>query len=332
MRIRKRGFLKRRKPERRKQNSSLILGNKTGKLKTLHLSFTLSSFLFPFPPWPFLSLSYLLFFFSSHLSFLPLLSFPFPPPLPFYFLHPLSFLHHISFSLSHHSFSSFIFPSPYSLFFLSHLHFPFLPPLTQVTILRKFPGISHRKIWLKCRQKLEISQELPVKDSPLRNSWDKHHTVARVWSGLEIFLWLFPENISEPILRNFFYSILRKFLVTHSEKISCDPFRDISCNLLWGISRNLFRGISRNQFWGISFKPFQGIFRTLSKEFLVTNVDQIWGNSRLFLKKSYSEPISGNFLGTIPKIFKNFSGISWHILCIFLSKFILYLYCHSNFL
>ena len=67
--------------------------------------------------------------------------------------------------------------------------------------------------------------------------------------------------------------------------------------------------------------------RTLSEEFLLTNsreflwenVDQIRGNLCEFPEKSSLEPIPGNFLGTIPKIFPGvsrkyleiFSAYSW---------------------
>jgi len=64
-----------------------------------------------------------------------------------------------------------------------------------------------------------------------------------------------------------------EFLVTHSEK-------------------NSIQGISCNQFQGISCFP---ILQKIQRK--------ICGNSWVFLAKRSSEPIPGNFLGTIHKIF-----------------------------
>ena len=79
---------------------------------------------------------------------------------------------------------------------------------TQVTILRKIRENSQKSFTGKPGKNVDrnwrLSREFPGKDSPLRNSCDEHRTVAGVLSGLEIFLWLFPRNISDPILRNFF--------------------------------------------------------------------------------------------------------------------------------
>ena len=131
------------------------------------------------------------------------------------------------------------------------LHRPALP---QVTILRKFPGIFHRKI----RQ-------------------------------------LFPGISCNPFWRTrseeFLATNSEEFLVTHSEEI------------LITLSKEFLV--------------------TNSREFLVTNyaenVGKFCENSWEFPAKSSSEPIPGNFLGTIPKIFsrvpqeylKLFSTYSW---------------------
>ena len=71
--------------------------------------------------------------------------------------------------------------------------------------------------------------------------------------------------------------------------------REISCNPFRGNSRNSIQGISCNQFQEISCYQFCRKTREL--------VGKICGNSWEFLAKRFSEPIPGNFLGTIPKIF-----------------------------
>ena len=105
-------------------------------------------------------------------------------------------------------------------------------------------------------------------------------------------------------------------------RFSCDYFPGIYQNRFWGISLNTFRGISHNLIWEISHNliweishnQFQGIlsypFLTITGE----NDDQIWRNYLEFLEISSSEPIPGNFLGTIPKIFP---GVSQKYLEIF---------------
>ena len=103
-----------------------------------------------------------------------------------------------------------------------------------------------------------------------------------------------------------------------STGISSNPFRAISRNQVQGISCNPFQGNSHNSIQGISCNQFQGIscyqFWRKTRE----NIDKICGNSWEFPEKSSLEPIPGNFLGIIPKIF---SRISWNILSKFLSKF-----------
>ena len=95
--------------------------------------------------------------------------------------------------------------------------------------------------------------------------------------------------------------------------ISHDQVRGISCNPFWGISHNPIQGISCNQFQIISCYQF---YRKPGE-----NVDKICGNSWDFPEKSSSEPIPGNFQGTIFKIFARFhqeyldifSAYSFHI-------------------
>ena len=110
-----------------------------------------------------------------------------------------------------------------------------------------------------------------------------------------------PVKMSTAFPRNFSYPILR-----HQVRgISCNPFR--------GNSRNSIQGISCNQFQGISCYQF---CRKTGE-----NVDKICGNSWDFPEKSSSEPIPGNFQGTILKIFARFhqeyldifSAYSFHI-------------------
>ena len=126
------------------------------------------------------------------------------------------------------------------------------------------------------------------------------------------FTWIFPGNpwISGNSQESFtgkssenVDSYSEEFLVTHSEELGWG----FSCNPFWGNSHN---SISCNQLQGISC--YQFCRKTGEK------VDKIWGNS-FFSEKSSSEPIPGNFLGTIPKIFsrvpqeylKIFSAYSW---------------------
>ena len=119
-----------------------------------------------------------------------------------------------------------------------------------------------------------------------------------------------------------------------SAEIPRNLSQEKSWQQFWGIFRNPFQGISYNQVWWISCNPFWGI-SLLSKEFLVTNsrefpvtnstkitgenVDKICGSSWEFPEKSSSEPIPGNFYSQ--DFLKSSSGISWHILSIFLSTF-----------
>ena len=77
--------------------------------------------------------------------------------------------------------------------------------------------------------------------------------------------------------------------------ISRNPFQGISCNPFRGNSHNSIQRISSNQFQQISY--YQFCRKT------VENVVKICGDSWEFPAKSSSEPIPGNFLGTIPKIF-----------------------------
>ena len=124
-------------------------------------------------------------------------------------------------------------------------------------------------------------------------------------------------------------------------------FCDITCSTLWPTSsspsnnfaenprkfpgifhrkirwerRQFFPGISRNPFRGTRSEEFivthsEEILVTLSKEFLVANslgnflLPILQKNQRKFVAKRPSEPIPGNFPGTIPK---SSSGISWNI-------------------
>jgi len=102
-------------------------------------------------------------------------------------------------------------------------------------------------------------------------------------------------------------SYSEEFLVTHSEKwvrgISCNPFRGNSHNSIQGISCNQFQGISCYQFCRKTGE----------------NVDKICGNSWEFPVISSSEPITGNFMGTIK--FPRFSQEFLRNICIFPSKF-----------
>ena len=100
--------------------------------------------------------------------------------------------------------------------------------------------------------------------------------------------------------------------------------------------QQLYPGISRNPFRGTRSEEFlvthsEEILITLFKEFLVTNTreflvtdsaekpEKICGNLWEFPAKCSSEPIPGNFLVTIPKIFSGvpqeyleiFSAYSW---------------------
>ena len=138
--------------------------------------------------------------------------------------------------------------------------------------LEIFPGIFQWKIRRKCRWDLRFSREFFGKGSLVRNSWDERFTVAMVWPGFEIFfLWLFRGISCNPF-----------------QGISCNPFRGISCNSFWGIFCNPFRAISHNQFQGISLENNWRKFR------------ENLGN----FQKQVLEPIPGNFLRTLPKIFQ----------------------------
>ena len=92
-----------------------------------------------------------------------------------------------------------------------------------------------------------------------------------------------------------------EFLITHSQEFLETHSQEFLVTHSWKF--HVTWRISHNQIWRIYCNQFQWIYCYHFCRTIGENVDKSCGNSWEFPEKSSSEPIPGNFLGTIPKIF-----------------------------